>query len=300
MSPSSHRRGTHRSLTVAALFVGALRAHGGWGVALPPTDTSSPRPAVVYLHGMWASPEDSCGAFEHAATPFGFLVCPRGNTPNGDGRMWTGTYATVAPSVHAALDAAASLAPGKLDRSGGGTLMGYSNGAYFAAEVAQSEPGKWTGLVLLSMHLELDVARLRAAGVRRIVLGAGAAGMWISLGNVNRALIGGLLLGPFVLALGFLHNLTPAAVLMVAIGICGGLFVVPLNALLQARGHETIGAGHALAVQNFAENISMLVFVGMYSVVIAIGIPVAMVSIGFGLILLVLIGVLAAYRLKRP
>ncbi len=162
----------HRSLTFAVLLIGSLRAHGGWGVALPPADTSVPRPAIVYLHGMWASPEDSCGAFERSATPFGFLVCPRGNAPFGDGRMWTGTYATVAPSIHAALDAAAALSPGKL-RSDGGTLMGYSNGAYFAAEVAQSEPGKWTGLVLLSMHLDLDVARLRAAGIRRVVLGAG-------------------------------------------------------------------------------------------------------------------------------
>ena len=51
---------------------------------------------------------------------------------------------------------------------------------------------------------------------------------------------------------------------MIAIGICGGFFIVPLNALLQERGHETIGAGNALAVQNFAENIAMLVFVGGY------------------------------------
>jgi predicted esterase len=162
-----------RSLTLALLVTGSLRGHGGWGVAVAPTDTTAPRPPIVYLHGMWASPEDSCGTFERAATPFGFLVCPRGNAPLGDGKMWTGTYATVAPSIHAALDAAGALAPGKLDRSGGGTLMGYSNGAYFAAEVAQSEPGKWTGLVLLAMHLELDAARLRAAGIRRIVLAAG-------------------------------------------------------------------------------------------------------------------------------
>jgi predicted esterase len=139
-------------------------------VAYPPADASVPRPAIVYLHGMWAGPEDSCGFFEHSATAFGFLVCPRGNAPNGDGRMWSGTYASVAPSVHAALDAAAATAPGKLDRSGGGTLLGYSNGAYFAAEVAQAERGKWTGLVLLSMHLELDAARLRDAGLRRVVL----------------------------------------------------------------------------------------------------------------------------------
>jgi predicted esterase len=142
-------------------------------VAYSPADVAAPRPAIVYLHGMWASPEDSCGLFQHAATAFGFLVCPRGNAPLGDGKMWAGTYASVAPSVHAAIDAAAAMAPGKLDRSGGGTLLGYSNGAYFAAEIAQAERGKWTGLVLLSMHLELDAARLRAAGVRRVVLAAG-------------------------------------------------------------------------------------------------------------------------------
>jgi predicted esterase len=124
------------------------------------------------MHGMWSSPEEQCALFERSATSFGFLVCPRGNAPNGDGRMWTGTYATVAPSVHAALDGAAASAPGKLDRAAPGTLVGYSNGAYFAAEVAQAEKGKWTGLLLLSMRLDLDPARLRAAGVRRVVLAA--------------------------------------------------------------------------------------------------------------------------------
>jgi predicted esterase len=172
---------------LALLLLASLRAHGSWGVAYAPVDTAAPRPAIVYLHGMWASPEDSCGYFEHATTPFGFLVCPRGNAPlagrhvsgsagawsTPDGRMWTGTYSTVAPQLRAALDAAGRLLPGKLDRAASGTLIGYSNGAYFAVEVACSEPGRWTGLVLLSMRLELDVARLTAAGVQRVVLAAG-------------------------------------------------------------------------------------------------------------------------------
>ena len=156
--------GTHAALSLALLFAGALRAHGRWGVAYPPADTSAPRPAIVYLHGMWASPEDSCGLFEHSATAFGFLVCPRGNAPLGDGKMWSGTYASVAPSLHAALDAAAAARPGKLDRNAPGTMMGYSNGAYFAAEIAQAEPGRWTGLVLLSMHLDLDARALARGG----------------------------------------------------------------------------------------------------------------------------------------
>jgi predicted esterase len=122
---------------------------------------------------MWASPEDSCPSFEKAATPYGFLVCPRGNAPLGDGKMWAGTYADAARSIHAALDAAALLAPGKLDATAGGTLIGFSNGAYFAAEVALQERGRWTGLVLMSMKLDLDGAALRRAGIRRVVLAAG-------------------------------------------------------------------------------------------------------------------------------
>lgn len=156
------------------LLLGSTRLAGAWGVAYPPADASPSRAPIVYLHGMWATPEDSCPLVERAATAHGFLVCPRGNSPSpGEGRMWTGTYATVAPAVHAALDGAAALAPGVLDRSAHGTLVGYSNGAYFAAEIAMHEPGRWTGLVLLSMHLDLDADRLRAAGVRRVVLAAG-------------------------------------------------------------------------------------------------------------------------------
>jgi LPLT family lysophospholipid transporter-like MFS transporter len=142
-------------------------------------------------------------------------------------------------------------------------------------------------------------ANLMGAVSIGIVLGALGAGLWISLVNVNRALLGGLLLGPFILALAFVHDLTAAYALMIAIGICGGSFVVPLNALVQARGHETIGAGNALAVQNFAENIAMLVFVGGYSWAAAAGVPVAMSIGGFGVILVVVIGALALFRLKR-
>jgi LPLT family lysophospholipid transporter-like MFS transporter len=142
-------------------------------------------------------------------------------------------------------------------------------------------------------------ANLMGAVSIGIVLGAAGAGLWISLAKVNRALIGGLLLGPVILALASVHDLTLAAALMVAIGICGGLFVVPLNALLQERGHETIGAGNALAVQNFAENIAMLSFVGAYSWAAAAGVPIATTIIGFGSMLLAIIGGLAVFRLKR-
>lgn len=156
-----------------AVLLASAHAQGPWGVAYAPVDTRSPAPAVVFLHGMWAGPENACPSLERAATPFGLLVCPRGNAPFGDGNMWAGTFADASRSIRAALDAAEGLAPRRVDRTRGGTLVGYSNGAYFAAEVACSEPGRWPGLVLLSMKLDTDPARLRAAGVRRVVLASG-------------------------------------------------------------------------------------------------------------------------------
>ena len=130
-----------------------------------------------------------------------------------------------------------------------------------------------------------------------IVVGAGLAGMFIKLENVNRALIGGLLLGPLVLLFAQQTTLIPTAMLLAAIGAAGGLFVVPLNALLQERGHRSVGAGHALAVQNLWENLVMLAFVGAYALLEQV--PVVMVAMGFGGVVLVGMGALAWGRRSR-
>lgn len=132
-----------------------------------------------------------------------------------------------------------------------------------------------------------------------IVLGAIAAGLWVPLAKVNRALVGGLLLGPIIIVLAFTHYFSLALVVMIAIGMSGGLFIVPLNALLQERGHETIGAGNALAVQNFVENIAMLLFVGSYSLASSAGVPVTTTIMLFGLMLMIFMCTLAIFRLKR-
>jgi predicted esterase len=158
---------------LAAVAVAAPVAHGAWGVAYAPVDASAPRPAIVFLHGMWAGPDDACPPLRDAASRFGYFVCPRGNTPFDAGVMWSGTAADAAGSVRVALDEVARVVGGKLDRAAGGTLVGYSNGAYFAAELARAQPARWPGLVLIGMKLDLDAERLRAAGVQRVVLAAG-------------------------------------------------------------------------------------------------------------------------------
>jgi len=156
----------------------------------------------------------------------------------------------------------------------------------------------WVPSVLLITDNQTPANLMGAVSIG-IVAGATAAGAWVTLEKVNTALAGGLLLGPVILALAFVHDLNFAYVLMVVIGLCGGFFVVPLNALLQERGHETIGAGNALAVQNFAENIAMLVFIGSYSAATAAGVTITTSVIGFGVILLMVIGVLAMFRLRH-
>lgn len=145
--------------------------HGDFGIVVAPSSLDVPRPAIVYFHGTWASPEDSCSYFERGAAPFGFLVCPRGNARAGAGYTWNGGYAIAGPRLAAALDRAEAMAPSRLAKSGG-TLVGFSIGAKVALDVALAEPGRWSGMVLMSMRLALDAAKLRAAGVQRIVLAA--------------------------------------------------------------------------------------------------------------------------------
>lgn len=72
-------------------------------------------------------------------------------------------------------------------------------------------------------------------------------------------------------------------VLMVGVGALAGYFVVPMNALLQHRGHILMGAGHSIAVQNFNENLSILMMTGLYALLIRWGLSINTVIILFGL-----------------
>lgn len=98
-----------------------------------------------------------------------------------------------------------------------------------------------------------------------IVLGAMAAAAWVRIEQVNRVLLAGIAIGPLVIVLSHVGSESQAMILLALVGFCGGLFAVPLNALLQERGHELIGAGRALAVQNFFENLAIAAMVGIYA-----------------------------------
>lgn len=78
-----------------------------------------------------------------------------------------------------------------------------------------------------------------------------------------------------------------AAAGMIAVGICAGYFVVPMNALLQHRGHVLMSAGRSIAVQNFNENLSILVMLGVYALLIKADLSVPMTMLLFGAFVMV-------------
>jgi MFS family permease len=116
-----------------------------------------------------------------------------------------------------------------------------------------------------------------------IAIGAILAAKFVSLRGAVKVLPIGAAMGLIVMLMVFVHHMTLAMVLMVAIGACAGFFVVPMNALLQHRGHVLMGAGHSIAVQNFNENIGILVMVGLYALMVRAGMSVNAAIVLFGM-----------------
>ncbi|HDT5869301.1 TPA: lysophospholipid transporter LplT [Enterobacter roggenkampii] len=132
-----------------------------------------------------------------------------------------------------------------------------------------------------------------------IVVGAGAAAKLVTLETVARCMPAGILIGVVVLIFSLQHTLLPAYALLILIGILGGFFVVPLNALLQERGKQTVGAGNAIAVQNLGENLAMLLMLGLYSLAVKVGVPVVGIGVGFGGLFAIAIAGLWMWQRRR-
>ncbi|MEH5890548.1 lysophospholipid transporter LplT [Enterobacter roggenkampii] len=132
-----------------------------------------------------------------------------------------------------------------------------------------------------------------------IVVGAGVAAKLVTLETVARCMPAGILIGVVVLIFSLQHALLPAYALLILIGILGGFFVVPLNALLQERGKQTVGAGNAIAVQNLGENLAMLLMLGLYSLAVKVGVPVVGIGVGFGGLFAIAIAGLWMWQRRR-
>ncbi|MDE2372218.1 MAG: lysophospholipid transporter LplT [Burkholderiales bacterium] len=144
-----------------------------------------------------------------------------------------------------------------------------------AAAVLQFAVLRWAGERL---GLPLDrAAYLQAMVAVGIVLGAGWAGRHVPLARATKVLPLGILMGVCVPFAAWLDDWRAALPALLLVGILGGALVVPLNALLQHRGHQLLTAGRSIAVQNFNENLSMFVMLGVYAALIALDIDIRVV-----------------------
>ncbi|MGA9162855.1 MAG: lysophospholipid transporter LplT [Thiobacillus sp.] len=113
-----------------------------------------------------------------------------------------------------------------------------------------------------------QATQLTAATAVGIALGSILAGKYIRLEHAIRTLPAGIVLGLIPVTLIWVDNLTLAVTLLILLGVLAAFFVVPMNALLQHRGHLLMGAGHSIAQQNFNENISILLLTGTYALMV--------------------------------
>lgn len=121
----------------------------------------------------------------------------------------------------------------------------------------------------LNLTFELDKAtQLTGLVALGIAIGSALAGWLVPLKKSVKVLPAGIALGFLPIVLTGVTDFWAAAILLTLLGVLAGYFVVPLNALLQHRGHLLMGAGHSIAQQNFNENISILLLTGAYALMI--------------------------------
>jgi MFS family permease len=130
-----------------------------------------------------------------------------------------------------------------------------------------------------------QAAQLTAWFAIGIAIGSVLAARYIKLEHSVNVLPVGIAMGLVVLMMIPISSSTLAILLLIVMGAMGGFFVVPMNALLQHRGHLLMGAGRSIAVQNFNENISIFAMLGLYAVMEKMELHIFIILTVFGLIL---------------
>ncbi len=148
-----------------------------------------------------------------------------------------------------------------------------------------------------SLHLDMSSgAKLTAWVAVGIAIGSILAASFVKLEHSVKVLPVGIGMGIMVLAMIPVTNPTLAIGLLIAIGAMGGYFVVPMNALLQHRGHLLMGAGSSIAVQNFNENLSIFIMLALYALLEKLDFSLSFIILVFGLLLS---GIMAALYKKH-
>ena len=157
-------------------------------------------------------------------------------------------------------------------------------------------------IVLKWAEVALDYPLNKAAQLQGVVaigiaIGAVMAARMISLRQSVTVIPLGIAMGIIVMAMTLAHELWIAIILLIVIGGLAGFFVVPMNALLQHRGYILMGAGHSIAVQNFNENLSILVMLSCYALLVLFDVHIYVVIVIFGLFVSVIMTLIRQWHL---
>jgi LPLT family lysophospholipid transporter-like MFS transporter len=144
----------------------------------------------------------------------------------------------------------------------------------------------WAPVMLATQDVS-DVGDLTLPLALGIVLGALIVPHFIPIERLRRARLAAYAMGVCILIFSLADTVWPARAVLVAIGVCGGMFLVPINAALQDIGHRTIGSGRAVAVQSFFENVAMLTAVLIYTASAGAGAEVVHSIVDVGVLVLI-------------
>ena len=114
--------------------------------------------------------------------------------------------------------------------------------------------------------------------------GAVYASMKASLDRATNVIPLGIGMGLAVACMIFIQHLWIAVPFLIFLGAIGGYLVVPMNALLQHRGHMLMGAGRSIAVQNFNEQAAVLALGGFYTLMTSLDLSINVSVAIFGLL----------------
>jgi LPLT family lysophospholipid transporter-like MFS transporter len=118
---------------------------------------------------------------------------------------------------------------------------------------------------VLALRSASAVAQLSLFLALGVIAGATMVPKFIPIEHLRRARLAAYAMGVCILIFSQTGSLLPARIALVSIGVFGGMFLVPINATLQGIGHHSIGSGGAVALQNFFENLAMLIAVGLHA-----------------------------------
>jgi len=135
-----------------------------------------------------------------------------------------------------------------------------------------------------SLGLDMEQGtQLTAVVALGLAIGAVVAAKAVPLAHAVNVLPTGIAMGIAVMAMVFVTDWRLAVFMLMLIGALAGGFLVPMNALLQHRGHQLMGSGHSIALQNLNENLCILLMLGAYALMIDAGLSANAIVIAFGL-----------------